>query len=178
MNNLPLETTPFDTILHSVYNSANVVAMRGCEVPTGLPLFSVRSSKSVSHLPLWKACTLSDVAYYLFTNRDSLRIYLWLYNHLLDLGRFYSFFNLYTVGRTPWMGDQPVSRSLPTHRTAQTQNKRTQTSIIHASSGIRTHDASVWAGEHSLCLRPRDHCDRRLRIRLDILLLLQLNQNC
>jgi hypothetical protein len=27
------------------------------------------------------------------------------------------------------MGDQPVARPLPTHRTAQTQNKRTQTSI-------------------------------------------------
>jgi hypothetical protein len=27
------------------------------------------------------------------------------------------------------MGDQPVARSLPTHRTTQTQNKRTQTSM-------------------------------------------------
>jgi DICT domain-containing protein len=26
-------------------------------------------------------------------------------------------------------GDQPVARSLPTHRTTQTQNKRTQTSM-------------------------------------------------
>jgi hypothetical protein len=26
----------------------------------------------------------------------------------------------YTVGRTPWTGDQHVARSLPTHRTAQT----------------------------------------------------------
>jgi hypothetical protein len=31
---------------------------------------------------------------------------------------------------------------------------------IHASSGIRTHDPSVWAGEESLCLRPCDRCDR------------------
>jgi hypothetical protein len=37
---------------------------------------------------------------------------------------FFSFLILYTVGRTPWMGDQPVARPLPTHRT-QTQNKRT-----------------------------------------------------
>jgi hypothetical protein len=36
---------------------------------------------------------------------------------------------LYTVGRTPWTGDQPVARPLPTHRTTQTQNKRTQTSM-------------------------------------------------
>jgi hypothetical protein len=38
-------------------------------------------------------------------------------------------FNLYTVGRTPWTGDQPVAKPLPTHGTTQTQNKRTQTSI-------------------------------------------------
>jgi hypothetical protein len=36
---------------------------------------------------------------------------------------------LYTVGRTPWTGDQPVARPLPTHRATQIQNKRTQTSI-------------------------------------------------
>jgi hypothetical protein len=32
-------------------------------------------------------------------------------------------------GRTPWTGDQPVAWPLPTHRTAQTHNKRTQTSM-------------------------------------------------
>jgi hypothetical protein len=37
----------------------------------------------------------------------------------------FQFLNLYTVGRTPWTGDQPVSRSLPTHTTTQTRNKRT-----------------------------------------------------
>jgi hypothetical protein len=31
----------------------------------------------------------------------------------------------YTVGRTSWTGDQPIARPLPTHRTTQTQNKRT-----------------------------------------------------
>jgi hypothetical protein len=36
---------------------------------------------------------------------------------------------LHTVGRTPWTGDQPPARPLPTHRTTQTQNKRTQTSM-------------------------------------------------
>jgi hypothetical protein len=53
--------------------------------------------------------------------------YLWLYRPLLVLGRFYSFVILYTVGRTPWTGDQPVERPLPTHRTTQTQNKHTPT---------------------------------------------------
>jgi hypothetical protein len=36
----------------------------------------------------------------------------------------------YTDGRTPWTSDQPVARPLPTHRTTQTQNKRTQTSML------------------------------------------------
>jgi hypothetical protein len=46
---------------------------------------------------------------------------------LLDLAHFFSFLIFYTAGRTPWMGDQPVTRLLPTH--AQTQNKCTQTSM-------------------------------------------------
>jgi hypothetical protein len=36
---------------------------------------------------------------------------------------------LYTVGRTFCTGDQPVARPLPTHRTTQTQNKRTHRHI-------------------------------------------------
>jgi hypothetical protein len=39
------------------------------------------------------------------------------------------FLSAYTVGRTPWTGDQPVARPLPTHRTTQTQNKCTHTSM-------------------------------------------------
>jgi hypothetical protein len=31
---------------------------------------------------------------------------------------------------------------------------------IHALSGIRTHDSSVWADEDSPCLRPLGYCDR------------------
>jgi hypothetical protein len=48
----------------------------------------------------------------------------------LDLGHFFQFLNLYTVGRTPLTGDQPVVRPLPTHTTTQTQNKRAQTSML------------------------------------------------
>jgi hypothetical protein len=40
----------------------------------------------------------------------------------------FSFLILYTIGRIPWTGDQPVARPLPIHRT-QIQNKRTQTSM-------------------------------------------------
>jgi hypothetical protein len=39
------------------------------------------------------------------------------------------YLNLHTVGRTPWTGDRTVTRPLPTHRTTQTQNKRTQTPL-------------------------------------------------
>jgi hypothetical protein len=55
--------------------------------------------------------------------------HLWLYSPLLDLGRFFSFLILYTVGRTPWTGDQPVAKPLRTNRTTQTRNKRTQTTV-------------------------------------------------
>jgi hypothetical protein len=63
------------------------------------------------------------------TNAISLSIYLSIYalQPLWTLAAFFQFPNLYTVGRTPWTGDQPVARPLPTHRTIQTQNKRTQT---------------------------------------------------
>jgi hypothetical protein len=43
---------------------------------------------------------------------------------------FFSFvIEYYPVGRTPWTRDKPVARPLVTHRTAQTQNERTQTSM-------------------------------------------------
>jgi hypothetical protein len=61
----------------------------------------------------------------------------------------------YTVGRAPWMSDQPVARPLPTHRTIQTQNKR-----IHRHpclSRIRTYDPRVRVSEDSSYLRPRGH---------------------
>jgi hypothetical protein len=41
----------------------------------------------------------------------------------------FKFLNLYAVGRTPRTGDRPFARHLPAHRTAQTQNRRTQTSM-------------------------------------------------
>jgi hypothetical protein len=43
---------------------------------------------------------------------------------------------------TPWTGDQPDARPLPTHRKTEQGKMRTH---IHASSGIRTHDTSVRA---------------------------------
>jgi hypothetical protein len=64
------------------------------------------------------------------------RLYIWIYLSIYP-GLYspcwswplFQFLNLNTVGRTPCTGDQPVTRPLPTHRTTQTQNKRTQTSM-------------------------------------------------
>jgi hypothetical protein len=58
--------------------------------------------------------TLDYVASYFF--------YLWLCSPCGPWPLF-QFLNLYTVGRTLWMGDQPIARTLPT------QNKCTQTSM-------------------------------------------------
>jgi hypothetical protein len=53
---------------------------------------------------------------------------------LVDLGRFFGFLILYTVGRLPWRGDQPAARPLPTHRTTQTQKKHRQTPMPRVGS--------------------------------------------
>jgi hypothetical protein len=83
----------------------------------------------------------------------------WLYSPL-DLGRFFSFLILYTVGRTAWTGDQLVARPLPKHRTTQTQNKHIHVPNIHALCGIRTYDPGFRSSEDGSCLRPRGHFDR------------------
>jgi hypothetical protein len=41
----------------------------------------------------------------------------------------FSFLMFYTVGKTPWTGDQRVARPLPTHTGQHKQIKRTQTSM-------------------------------------------------
>jgi hypothetical protein len=61
--------------------------------------------------------------------RPNVYLFSVLQSFLLDFGRSFSFLILYAAGRTPWTGNQSVARPLPTHRTTQTQNKRTQTSM-------------------------------------------------
>jgi hypothetical protein len=47
--------------------------------------------------------------------------------HFVGLWPLFQFLNLNTVGRAPLIGEQPVARPQPTHRTTQTQNKCTET---------------------------------------------------
>jgi hypothetical protein len=87
-------------------------------------------------------------------------IYLWLYSPSLDLGRFFSFLIFYIVDRTPGTGDQPIAWPLPAHRTAQTQNKRTQTSMpqvgfettIPVFERAKTERAANVVGHEDVCI--------------------------
>jgi hypothetical protein len=67
-----------------------------------------------------------------------LLLLLWLYSPLFGLCCSFSSLILYTVGRTPWSGDQPVVRPLPTHKATQTQ-----TSTLRVGFEPTTR---VWAG--------------------------------
>jgi hypothetical protein len=49
-------------------------------------------------------------------NSHAFLLLLCLYSPLLGLGSFFSILILYTVRKTPWTGDRPVVRPLPTHR--------------------------------------------------------------
>jgi hypothetical protein len=75
----------------------------------------------------------------------------------------FSFLILYTVGRTPWTGDQPVVRLLPTHRTTQTQNKGTQNKAHRYS--CREWDSNLrsqcWSWRRRFMPWTARHCDRR-----------------
>jgi hypothetical protein len=80
----------------------------------------------------------------------------------------FQFLDLFTTSRTTWTSDQLVTRPLPKHRTAQTQNKHIYTPNIHAVSGIRTYDPRVRASENTSCLRPLGYRDRQITF-LDVL---------
>jgi hypothetical protein len=68
------------------------------------------------------------------------------------------FLNPKTVGMTPWKGDQPVARLLPTQET-ETQNKRRQTSMPWV--GFEPTMPEFERAKTVHCLRPRGHCDQQ-----------------
>jgi hypothetical protein len=71
-----------------------------------------------------------------------LSIYLWLYSPCGPWPLFH-FLNLYTVGRTPWTGDQPVA-------TTQTQTKCTHTSMHRVGFEPTTADFERAKTGHAL----------------------------
>jgi hypothetical protein len=65
---------------------------------------------------------------------------LWIYSPSVGPWQLFQFINpfiLYIVGRTTWMGDQPASRPLLTHRTTQTQNKHGRHHCLEWDSNLR-----------------------------------------
>jgi hypothetical protein len=131
--------------------------------------------KCTSELPTWRLFQIpifTLLLYPLFVTDWPLNhsayyivVYIWpqksLYGStvlLLDLGLFFSFLILYTVGRTPWTGNQPVSRILPKHSTAQTQNNRKEISM--SRMGFETK-IQAFERAKTVHLRPRGQCDRQ-----------------
>jgi hypothetical protein len=89
-----------------------------------------------------------------------LSMYLSIYlQPFLGLGRFFLFLDVYTVGRTPWTGGQPFARPLPAHKRAQTQNKRTQTSMPQAE-----FEPKIPALERAKRVRALDHATTVIRL--------------
>jgi hypothetical protein len=68
----------------------------------------------LSHLQTWILIALREGSALTANLRDHLGRPVLFYGW--GRGRFFQFLNLYTVGRTPWTGDQPVARRLPTRR--------------------------------------------------------------
>jgi hypothetical protein len=80
------------------------------------------------------------------SSRNQISIFLGLYSTCGPWPLF-QFLNLYTVGRTPWTGDQPVARPLPTHR-------------INADRVPRVgFEPTIPVFERAKTLRPHGHCD-------------------
>jgi hypothetical protein len=69
------------------------------------------------------SCSFTYVSHLFICSSMALQPFLGLWP-LLQLRNLF-----YTDDRTPWTSYQPVAKSLPTHRTRQTQSKRTQTSM-------------------------------------------------
>jgi hypothetical protein len=123
----------FKLILLSVsmslsFNFYNYDSVCICYVPM-LPTYSARRvlPDSITGKPMVKSHTWWNTKFFIMTPPPPpLCMALQLYRPSPLL---FSSLILYTVGRTPWTGDLPVARPLPTQTTTRTQNKRTQTSM-------------------------------------------------
>jgi hypothetical protein len=99
---------------HSIGHSKQNVYMYICPIPNG---FRDRTFSLYTHIHTHANTRSRSHSLALSL---SVSVCVWLYSPT-DLGRFFSFLILYRVGRTPWTGDQPVARLLPTHRTTRTE---------------------------------------------------------
>jgi hypothetical protein len=100
--------------IHAIHLPLHNTSIRKC-------ITKQANNQSVNFVCQWKTDYTPIHPY------DCQPIYLWLHSPL-ELGRFFSFLILYTVGTTPCTRDQPVAKPLPTHKT-QIHNERTQTSM-------------------------------------------------
>jgi hypothetical protein len=73
---------------------------------------------------------------------------------------FLSFLVLYTVGRTPWTGDQPVAWPLPTRNTSQAQNKHTN--AMHRAAGKGS--SCLWSPQSALTCKNCAFCPKSVFI--------------
>jgi hypothetical protein len=105
---------------------------------------------------------------------------LWNIGHPWNASIHSSFLILKTVGRTPWKGDQPVARPLPTHDLTnrinadkhpclewdsnprfQCSNERRQFMRFEVFTAATMKNAVFRDVAPCSCLRPRGHCDRQ-----------------
>jgi hypothetical protein len=84
------------------------------------------------------------------------------YTVLLRCRGFHFSLDLYTIGRTPWMSERPVTSPLLKYSSTKTQKKGKQTLNIYALIGIRTYDHNVLSSEDSSCLTPLGYRERPL----------------
>jgi hypothetical protein len=147
---IPEDNNPRNHRCENLKSYARQPARPPARPPACLPAYNIYLYLSIYPSVYLSVCLPTHPPTYLPT-------YLSLYNPLLDLGGFFRFLILYTVGRTPWTGDQPDARPIPIQHNTNTEQTHT---YIHVLSGIRTHEPSVRAGEDILCLRPHGHCGR------------------
>jgi hypothetical protein len=96
-----------------------------------MKLSAVKGTVNCGHSPYFSICGTSFQSCFVKRKLIPEGIYLSIYGSTALCWGWtaFQFLNLYTVGSTPWTGDQPDARPLliHVHRTTQTQNKRTQT---------------------------------------------------
>jgi hypothetical protein len=112
-------------------------------------VITILHTLQITTVPAETYCEVQDgsVEMLMYSYMPLLHLFYYNYYYFMSLQPFVGtwpllqFLNLFTVGRTPWTGDQPVARPLPTHRT------NAHNTDMHALSGVPTHDPSVRASE-------------------------------